>query len=60
MSDITSKEPMPHQWLGVEIAEDVRVGVWSDAPMTLDALKRLASIINSQITQMSKGPLQNG
>lgn len=60
MPDITEKTIMPHQWIGVEIAENVRVGVWSDAPMTRDALARLLSILSSMKTQMDKGVLPNG
>lgn len=55
--DITSKEPMPYQWFTEELGPDQRVGVWSDIGMSLEALKRLQSLVNSKVTQMSKGAI---
>jgi ssDNA-specific exonuclease RecJ len=56
MPDASSKEPFASgQWFIEEIAEDVRVGVFADCPMSLDALKRLQALVNAKVTQMAKG-----
>lgn len=56
MPDVSSKEPFAAgQWFIEEISEDVRVGVFADCSMSLDALKRLQALVNAKVTQMVKG-----
>jgi hypothetical protein len=58
MPDITSKETFAAgQWFVEEIGPDERVGVFSDVPMTLEALRRLKALVDAKVTQMSKGAL---
>jgi len=56
LPDASSKDLfVAGQWFVEEIAEDVRVGVFADCPMSLDALRRLQALVNAKVTQMAKG-----
>lgn len=57
MPDVSSNDALTHRWMLVEIAEDERVKIDSDVPMSLDGLRRLQSIIAQQIKLMAMGPV---
>ena len=59
MPDASSKEPfVAGQWFVEEIAEDVRVGVFADCAMSVDALKRLQALVNAKLAQLAKGAVK--